>query len=901
MDQTYHSNTSLLAKAALAYRRAGLSVVPTGKDKRAKIKWVDRQKNIPTEAQVKAEFSKPDTCIGIVTGAVSGNLEIIDFDFSGVFFDPWAELVEHDAPDLIGRLVKQQTQNGGYHIAYRCPDVKIPGNTKLAVECVPVSGHGDHEFKGKNMRAISRNGKFFITPTLIETRGQGGYFLVAPSPGYKRLQGYFSEIPSISPEERQILIESARVLNKYIPEQLSPAKPTKNKSYNQKTPGDDYDERGDVEALLQKHGWVNTGRKTAVNGSDAEHWRRPGKKRGLSATLIGGKRLYVFSTNSAPFEADRIYSPFAIYATLEHNGVFSAAAKGLSHQGYGSTPNSHELGNLPKYDEDSDYNEWDRARELFPRIPFPWKVLPGEIGESLQQLARSQATSPLSLPGAAIAIFGSVLGATVNVSPKQSWREPLIFWFADIRPSGSGKTPAARALCGVLYDAQKQADADYKQRFDEEQAKKPKDRQQIERSRSYFITDLTLEGLRSDTTGHGGSVCVLDELSSFISSQNQYKRQGNDREAWLSIHDGNPARIVRAKESVTIAGARISLFGGVQPRVWQRCFSGEKGLFLEDGTVYRFIPTFEGNTFYELTSESWSEENCKAWEKALTLAMEWADEVILHEDWGAKSLCLSEDAQAYFLDWRNDIYSKKTELPDQLKGFLPKLTSYGLRLSGVLYCMGRFATGNFPKSILSKDDVKKGVKTAMFYMGHIVDAMQALCSKDQIIPFEMTEQVKHLAVTLESLRGDVDNERLAVGHIQEKYNQELPPERQIKQAKAMGTLLRQCGLTIPAKKFRIKNRTGLSCLVWDKKLNNFLKTCQHSQHLQQAAIDGGSQVLTKKNDCQHSQHVISGVDNVAKENPTSTPTKPCQAMLVDNVDNVDVLSKEIEKFETGVI
>ena len=37
---------------------------------------------------------------------------------------------------------------------------------------------------------------------------------------------------------------------------------------------------------------------------------------------------------------------------------------------------------------------WEFAGQLYPRIPFPWEVLPGEIAESLQKLGRACATSP---------------------------------------------------------------------------------------------------------------------------------------------------------------------------------------------------------------------------------------------------------------------------------------------------------------------------------------------------------------------------------------------------------------------------------------------------------------------------------------------------------------------------
>lgn len=496
--------------------------------------------------------------------------------------------------------------------------------------------------------------------------------------------------------------------------------------------------------------------------------------------------------------------------------------------------------------ENEEPDQWDKARGLFPRLPFPWEVLPEEIAESLKQLARSHATSPLSLPGTAIAIFASVLGSTVNISPKKSWREPLIFWFADIRPSGSGKTPAARALCFVLYKAQTVADEDYKQRLEEELAKKTKDRRPVPRARSSFITDLTLEGLRADTTGHGGSACVLDELSSFISGQNQYKSKGSDRESWIALHDGNPARIVRAKESYTISGARICLVGGIQPIVWQRSFGSEKGLFLTDGTVYRFLATYEGDHLYKLTKESWSDENRKAWERTLTLAMEWSDDLIAGEDWKPKKICLSDDAQELFFDWCNRLQESKSELPDQLKGYLPKLIGYSLRLAGVLYCMNHFATGSFPGLILEREDMQKGIDTTIFYAGHIVDAAQSLSSNKQIIPLEITDQVKRLAKTLESLRDEVENGRLAVGHIRGKYNQVVTKEEEITE-RMMGSLLRKNGLTLPPGRFRANGKTGIFCLQWDKQTDSFLKHVHHLHHVHKVNNNKASSMMDIEN------------------------------------------------------
>lgn len=98
-------------------------------------------------------------------------------------------------------------------------------------------------------------------------------------------------------------------------------------------PGDDFNRRADWASILQPHGWVPVRQRGEVI-----YWRRPGKGEGISATThyAGSGLLYIFSTNAAPFEADTGYAPFAAYAMLEHGGNYTAAARTLRGQGYGS-------------------------------------------------------------------------------------------------------------------------------------------------------------------------------------------------------------------------------------------------------------------------------------------------------------------------------------------------------------------------------------------------------------------------------------------------------------------------------------------------------------------------------------------------------------------------------------
>lgn len=542
---------------------------------------------------------------------------------------------------------------------------------------------------------------------------------------------------------------------------------------------------------------------------------------------------------------------------------------------------------------------WQNAGSLFPKQAFPWHVLPNNIATSLQQLARSCATSPVALPGAAFALLASVIGSTVSVLPKSSWCEPIIFWMADIRPSGDGKTPAARALCKPLYDAQKKADAEYQTAYEQWRSKPSVDREvEPKRARGYFITDLTLEGLRDDITGHGGTVAVLDEISSFLSAQNQYKSKGSDRESWLSLHDGHPFRVVRSGKTYTVAGARVSIFGGVQPEVWHKIFGGDGGLYLSDGTVFRFLPTYEGSQFYELTSETWSEKNQTAWENTLKKAMKWADSRISSSNWEPLRLSLDDEARQYFLDWRNELYGFKPELPKILQGFIPKIVGYALRLAGILHCMDRFSQEKDPAETLTLEDIKNGVETARFYLGHIVYAAEALCSNKTGSEIEITEQVLHLARTLKALQPDLDSGRLAVGYIHERFNQDCMPEIKFSNPRAMGSFLRSQGLTIPDGYFSAKGKRSVKTLLWDAAVESFLEQVCNGRDVCKISIDGDSQAQSSDDRC---PRCLQGEDSHADisdgANMTSASGEPHQADACRHIDHSDHCSEQNEKQE----
>jgi hypothetical protein len=333
------ADTDVLA-AAKGYTAAGLSVIPIarGGDKNPTEKWTPYKSRLATPGELRHWFGrKVPFGIAVVCGKVSGHLELLDFDHRAAeVFASWCELVEAECPGLVARLCVVRTPrlpDGGFHVRYRCPDVAIPGNQKLAVEPIaPVEGEGEGRFE-----------------TLIETRGEGGYALAPGSPGechetggtYEHVSGPpLTSLPVVTAAERDVLISCAWVfdLEPHDPPEVEPAQPP-----GGLRPGDDFNARGPTwRELLEPLGWA-----VSRQFGDVVYWRRPGKARGTSATTgycrsRSGLDLFaVFSSNAAPFDGPRCgrtcttYTKFAAYALLHHHGDFSAAARALAAQGYG--------------------------------------------------------------------------------------------------------------------------------------------------------------------------------------------------------------------------------------------------------------------------------------------------------------------------------------------------------------------------------------------------------------------------------------------------------------------------------------------------------------------------------------------------------------------------------------
>jgi len=295
-------------KALFLYNKAGLSALPCKLvDKYPSMlkTWRNFMKERPTEYDLSTfrNYKDGNTFgVCIICGAVSGNLEVVDIDnHLGNAEHVFTALISIDeVSEIISQndIPIERTPSGGYHLFYKCE--KIEGNQKLAID---------------------------DKITVIETRGEGGLIVCAPSKGYDLQAGSITDIPVISEEDRDTLLSYCRSFDKSEQSEPLPDYTPDRREIrpDEERPGDRYNRECVEESkqLLQRSGWEHLGGK---------YWRRPGKQKGVSATFghIAEDVFYPFSANSEPFESRRCYHPFQILTMLEHNGDFSSAAKELA-------------------------------------------------------------------------------------------------------------------------------------------------------------------------------------------------------------------------------------------------------------------------------------------------------------------------------------------------------------------------------------------------------------------------------------------------------------------------------------------------------------------------------------------------------------------------------------------
>lgn len=459
-----------------------------------------------------------------------------------------------------------------------------------------------------------------------------------------------------------------------------------------------------------------------------------------------------------------------------------------------------------KYNIDIIYD----SLNITPNSSFPFHVLPDDLNESIQQLARSCATSSNSLPGIIFSIFGALCGRNISAHIKRNWRIDLIFWHGDIRRSGEGKSPASNCLINTVIDELSSCDISNL------------------KSNEIFVNDYTIEGLAKKLNEHptGGILCDTSELSTFFNSQNQYKKKGTDREALLRLWDGNSINNVRKSSEIYIEDPRVSFIGGIQPETFKSLFEGQGKIYTEDGSIYRFLFTYDNtmNTI-EHTLEEWSEHNEYIFRKYVQFVLS------ITSTKNRLEIDMFDGSKEIFIDWANELkLLAANSNSSQIAYFLHKADIYTARIAAMLSILKSISQNNQADITIDLQTMKDAILVMKYYLeNEIRVGTELLQNKNQCQHSDInnnstnTEQEREQLITLIRLAKDkFDNGLITIGELHEISKTNDFTNDLASSSRGLGEIIKKFDLSKTTTTNRANSIQGL-CLIWDNKLEELIK------------------------------------------------------------------------------
>jgi len=486
------------------------------------------------------------------------DIECIDVDLKVLpslpdrqkWWDEYISFLSDNISDFFEKVVIAKTMKDGYHIIYKCTAQK--GNTKIA--------------KLKGMREA-----------IIESRGKGGQFIL-----YGNFFGKneYHDIKYITEEEREIIWSISRTYN-YV-EEVKLDKPTV-KQYkvneDELSPWDDYNAQVNTMDLISDEFTIvrNTSNNYIIrrHGATSPHSGYVYKDSGC---------MYLFSTGTQ-YPAEKLLSPFAIYAHKFHFGDFKDAANDLYQKGFGTR-------RVPKIEIE------DKPNVDLDKLTFPLDIFPENIQLYILESAKTLGLSIDYMGCSFIWLLSVIVGNSLKLEVKTGWIENANVWISLVGKAGIGKTPSINQMIRPLevinnthirrYIKEYAKWVEYekkdkKEREHSEEVRKPKKTQ-------FIVNDITLEALVDLHEENKNAVGVFkDELAGWFKDMNKY-RAGSDLEFWLSCWSGKAVSMNRkTAKSSFVDKPHIPVLGGIQPSIFDQ-FNTEENK--ENGFTDRMLISF---------------------------------------------------------------------------------------------------------------------------------------------------------------------------------------------------------------------------------------------------------------------------------------------------------------------
>ena len=665
----------------------GYSVITIGDKKVPNIKW----KEFQTKAMTKDDFAKvydlPTTLgQGICTGY--NGLEVIDVDLKVLptlkaqqdFWNEYVSYLQSEIADFNEKFVIYKTINNGYHILYRCAEIQ--GNQKLA--------------------------KLKESPeAIIETRGIGGYVFIYEK---KVTELSYSDIKEISVKDREMILHISKLFDYKEPEiQQAPEQiPT-----DSIAPWTEYNSKNTVWDVLGGEF------KIVRRLKDRQVIKREGGTSDHSGYVYESSGyMYLFTTGTI-YPAEKILSPFAIYAYKYHGGDMKEASRDLYKKGFGTRQVKKTVAEYSPADITIDINE----------MTFPIDIFPANIQTYMLECHRTLNASIDYMGCSMLWMLSIMIGNSIKIQVKTGWIESANLWMAIVGRPGVGKTPNINNIIFPLQKANnseiktyiKRVDA-YRAYMDLEKKEREAEEKLYKPIKTQFIaSDITLEALVELHEENKNAVGVFkDELAGWLKDMNKY-RAGSDLEFWLSSWSNKGVALNRkTSKSSFVESPIIPILGGIQPGVLNQFYTEENK---DNGFIDRILTCYPDVEVEMYNDNEMDAELLQEYEDfIINMYQEIKRNVVVYDNEQQISSIIAVFTESAKKEWMR-IHDEITAMQNSsseneyMKSMLPKQKSYIPRFALLINTLDSMTSADaFPHDIICKESVLKAERLSKYFI-----------------------------------------------------------------------------------------------------------------------------------------------------------------------------------------
>lgn len=316
-----------------------------------------------------------------------------------------------------------------------------------------------------------------------------------------------------------------------------------------------------------------------------------------------------------------------------------------------------------------------------PFVPFPVECFPGAVADYDLTVAESNCVDPCAPALAILVVAGAAMGNAFRLRLKRGFAVPPLLWGCVVGRTGTNKTAPMREVVEPL-----RVNPPMPQTDDPILANRPL---LCPPSRGVIGDATSAAVIHRLAAAPRGLLSFRDELAAWVKEFDAYKKGaggGGDEQFWLKAWDADHYQLDRKtdNEQKDIYAAAVSILGGMQPSVLERCFDPSK---YASGLVPRLLPVYPPEKPMRWSEAEISDEARASWKQIIDRLRfhPFAAFVPAGPRYEPNVIGLSPEAHVSFVESYNELGKEMESMDESRRIFAAKAKVMVARLALILH------------------------------------------------------------------------------------------------------------------------------------------------------------------------------------------------------------------------